>query len=159
MKLRAEAAVISYVSLSDSILHCAIFTFLGLVEGGSPSMWLLLNMVCFCFYLTIFCLSWNVLHLGSQEYTRNLKSISWNSHSMVIVWCSLFWVVSLRVYSKPGLCHAVLDSLQAGLRVELVSISLPLFGRLSLQDHQTVQHKSDWQCITAAMCFSFTQRY
>lgn len=43
--------------------------------------------------------------------------------------------------------------------VVLLSICFSLFGCLPLQDRQTVQHKSDWQCITAAMCFSFTHTY
>lgn len=45
------------------------------------------------------------------------------------------------------------------LRVVFLSTSFSLFGLLPFQDHQTVQHKSDWQCITIAMCFSFIQSY
>lgn len=43
-----------------------------------------------------------------------INVLFWKAQSVVTVWCSLFWVVSLCVYSKPELCHAVLDRVQVG---------------------------------------------
>lgn len=116
------------------------------------------DLFWFLFPLSIFCFSLNSLlreqRIGQHQQTNVSLYIKMLSH------CSLFdaqyfLVVPLCLLNARTLscCTGVCTS-SLGLMVALICFSFSLLGCLPLQDHQTLQHKSDWQCITAAIFLS-----
>lgn len=166
-----EKAVISYLPRSPLVLsvsvhpsspHCFLFTVFCLFQGETSFM----HQHCSC------CWRWSVLvSISFKHILFLIKFIAAGAKNRpaptiqcLILKCSVtVYCLMLNIFSCSSPCLLNARTLSCctgvcasslGLRVALICVSFSLLGCLPLQDHQTLQHKSDWQCITAAIFLS-----